>query len=234
MDAGMAGETIRAAFPALDAPWTWVASGLAILGVAVLLGLARDRRRTRTLAEVAARLGLAFRREDPRLLDAVLPRAPILRAGHGRRARNVVRGEGLVVFDLRYVAGTGRGRHVHRLTVGVLTTGGRPRVRALPAGRADRSADGAALVDVDPGSDAAPGRTHRVRAENARAARAWLDAGLRDWLVAHPGWVVDSSGRDGWLVAHRDGDRLDPPALPAFVDALRDLQSIPPEAPRFP
>lgn len=234
MDADFAGdEATRAAVPLLDEPWTWVVAGVAVAVASVLLGIAQERRRTRSLAEAAARLGLAFRRDAPELLDEVLPHAPILRAGHGRRARNVARGEALVVFDYRYVAGTGRRRHVHRQTVGVVRAAGWPRVRALPAGWADRSADGATLVDVDPSGDAALAHAYRVRAEDPRVARTLLDAGLRDWLVAHPGWILDAGGRDGWAVAHRDGGRLGPGELPAFVDALRDLHAISPAVARF-
>jgi hypothetical protein len=207
-----------------EEPILWIAFLLAVVGAVVLVGIVRERRRTRALARVASGMGLAFAPRDPELSDQPFMRLPVLAQGRRRISRNVVSGDGLFVFDHRYATGSGRRRTVRRTTVGAVRVEGVPRLRGMPAGRVDRDGDRTGLQDVVFEGDADLAGVYRLRGESAESVRRHVPEALRRRLAADPDWVLEVGA--GWLVAFRDGKRVAPDALPGFVGAVEEMARL--------
>lgn len=201
-------------------PAVWI--GALALAFLLLIGFgrARARRRTRALADAASRLGLAFRAIDEAVVHEPFATLPLFHAGHRRRVRNVVRGDGLCIFDYRFATGGGRRRAVHRQTIAAVRVGSMPRLRAAPTGwTGEVGVPGLSSVGFP--DDPAFARAYRVVGESALEVRRRLPAPLRRRLTADPGWVVEAG--DDWVVCLRAGRLVEPSALPAWLEAAREI-----------
>lgn len=207
-----------------EEPVLWIAFLLGFVGVVVLVGVVRERRRSRALGRVASGMGLAFAPRDPELGGQPFMRLPVLAQGQRRISRNVAGGDGLFVFDHRYATGSGRRRYVRRTTVAAVRIEGAPRLRGMPAGWVDRDGDRSGLRDVVFEGDADFARVYQMRGESAEAVRGHVPEALRRRLGADPDWVLEVGA--GWLVAFRDGKRVAPDALPAFVGAVEEMARL--------
>jgi hypothetical protein len=103
----------------------------AMVGVWYLVRRAEQKRRE-ALRQMAEQLGLDFEPEADQLLTAELARLHLFRQGHSRRAANLMRGrvgkEEVLLFDYRYVIGSGKNRRTRHQSVAAFSTG----PRALP------------------------------------------------------------------------------------------------------
>ena len=108
---------------ALSPEWFWYAFiGLAVLvGIIGLLKLRFERRRRETLALAAGQHGLSFDAAGEPLAPEEVKGFHLFSDGRARQTRNVMRGSSsgmeIVLFDYKYVTGSGKNQSVHQQTV---------------------------------------------------------------------------------------------------------------------
>ncbi len=190
-----------------------------------------EKKRREALQQVAENLGLDFTPEAAEVLRAEFARLRLFTLGHGRKAKNLLRGrvehEEALVFDYRYSTGSGKNQSTHRQTVAVLSLGSRaalPEFELRPENVFHKLGTAFGYQDIDfPDS---PGFSSHflVRGKDESAVRALLDGTVIEAVENMKGICIEGGGT--WLVIYRTGRRLNPARIADFVEEARGLRSV--------
>lgn len=218
-----------------SAPPDWLPYAVAGSAVALILILllARgwfERRRSEALTAAAMQVGLSFQVEGEVLPAEEMARFHLFTAGHHHRVRNVMRGSSggrdIVVFDYRYVTGSGKNQSRHEQTVAAFHL----KQAALPG--FDLRHENilfkiAALFgyrDINIADHPEFSRRYLLRGADEDAVRSLFSGPLVDFFLSLPRekhWCVEGQGE--WLLVYRDRQKADPARL---ADFLQDTTTI--------
>lgn len=222
---------LNSAPPAWFVPLLVGAVALAI--VAMLLSRRYERRRSEALASVAGHHGLSFEAVDVALAPQEMALFHLFNAGHSRESRNVMRGRSggidVILFDYKYVTGSGKNQATHKQTVAAFRLEG----TALPG--FDLRHENvfhkiAALFgyrDINFPEHPEFSRRYLLRGSDEAAVRALFSPALIDSFenLATRGnwWVVEGAGER--LLVYRPGKRVHPEELPQFLQDTTTVAS---------
>ena len=207
----------------------FVVAALVTAAVWYLQTVAATKRRKR-MSEVAARHGLSFSAKDPFRMPDALPLA-FFERGHSRKVSNVMYGRSPEggdkrAFDYQYTTGSGKNRHVHTFSCGLISTGAAwPQLTLGPEGFFDRVLDVIGSADIEFESEEF-NRAWEVRSADPRFASAMIDPEMMLFLLEKAeGARVEVNGP--WILFSTE--RRAPDSLPQSIvaaEAFRD--GIPP------
>ena len=205
-----------------------IAGVIAAVGGGIYYSQLLERRRTAALADVALRLGFNFLTGIPEQQLEALGTFQLFKRGHGKRARNLMRGKSgdaeVVVMDYQYTTGGGKDSHTFRQTVAIYPGAGRtlPELTLAPEHFWHRI--GSLLGYQDINFEASPefSKHYLLRGPDETAIRAAFGAEALGFFAQNLGWSVEAHG--GALAVYRSGKRCKPEEFQPFVaeaDAVR-------------
>ncbi len=193
--------------------------------IMIVLGRAGERRRTQALEAAAMQVGLAFSVQEEPLPAGQEAGLHLFTAGHGRRARNLMRGGAggmeTVVFDYRYVTGGGKNQSTHDQTVAAfrLTGAALPAFTLGPETFVHRIAEHFGYQDFDFEAHPEFSRRYVLRGQDESAVRNLFAPALIDFFETLTGenrrWSVEGSGE--WLLVFHSERPIKPAELPEFL-----------------
>ena len=202
----------------------WVGPAIGVLIVAVIVwAVWMARKRQRSLQEVAARLGMSYRRSDESLSQSGVTRLPMFSKGQ-LRANNVlegdVRGATCYVFDYVYVS---RKRHGKRSSYmrGTYSCF-KLHDRRLPALQIRPASRGSGQDPIALGNFGEFAEHYTVTGEDEGAIRRVLTGELLDYMGRREAdaWVVEADGE--WIgIAKRPAVALARHVKPAEMQQFR-------------
>jgi len=217
-------------------PPEWVPYALAGLAAVILLILlARgwfERRRSDALAAASMQVGLSFQVEGEALPAQAMERFHLFTAGHHRRVRNVMRGSsgGLetVVFDYRYVTGSGKNQSRHEQTVAAfhLKPPALPAFDVRPENILYKIAALFGYHDINFAEHPEFSRRYLLRGADENAVRKLFSGPLVDFFMSLPrekNWSVEGQGE--WLLVYRHRHKADPARLADFLQNTTTIAS---------
>jgi len=201
---------------------------LVVAGGAFALSQYLERKRRLAMAAMAQRLNMSFTERDYSLASAAFSDLPIFNLGHSHTYLNILRGRldgnaEALLFDYEYTTGSGKNRQTHRQTIAALAygKGGLPRFELRPENLFHRIGEVFGYQDIDFAGHEGFSKSYLLRGPDEAPIRALFGLNLLQYFEAHPGWSVQGGG--GWLAAWRQGQRVEPENLPAFLDETKLL-----------
>lgn len=200
---------------------TFVVVLLLVAAVCVVLGTLANRKRRQELQAEAERLGLRFQEEDPvgiperyRALDA-------LAQGRDRKASNVMRGQyrghEVLVFDYRFVTGSGKDEQTHYLSGWILRLPRAfPELRVRPEGFLDGVGAMLGFDDIDFESIEFS-RAYHVKAKDRKFAYDFFHTRTMEYFLMVRGITLEIEG-DALLLVEEGTlkpERVEPPLVRA-------------------
>jgi hypothetical protein len=197
----------------------------AFIAIAVFSWIAAEKRR-KALAALAESWGFRWAGGgDPFGIEARYGGFAALARGHSRAASNVFHGtrngREAVCFDYKYVTGSGKNRHTHRLSGAIISLGvPTPRLCVRPEGFFDRIAEFVGMDDIDFES-AEFSRTFHVTSDNRKFAFDVFHARAMEYMLRLPRRFTMEL-RGGQVMVH--DDRTWAPA--DFDAAIRQVEGL--------
>jgi hypothetical protein len=217
-------------------PTSWVAyavAGLAALAlIAALLSRWRARKRSEALAAAAVQVGLSFQVEAEALPAEEMARFHLFNVGHGHRVRNVMRGSAggldIIVFDYRYVTGSGKNQSKHEQTVAAFHL----KQAALPGFDLRHEhilykiANLFGFRDINFADHPEFSRRYLLRGADENAVRSLFSPSLVDFFESlQPEKIWSVEGQGEWLLVYRARRKADPAKLPDFLEETTTVAS---------
>ncbi|HAH08293.1 MAG TPA: hypothetical protein DCM05_17505 [Elusimicrobia bacterium] len=207
-----------------------LAAGFLALGAAAAAwAVQAERKRSQALGQAAARMGLEPLVWEPS--QRGLYGLQVFDQGHNRRTYNVFRRlfsetEEAYLFDYDYTTGSGKSRHTHRQTLAAFRRSGRalPRFELRPENVLHKIGGLFGYQDIDFEGFPEFSRNYLLRGQDEAAVRALWRPFLLQHLGLHPGWCLEGGG--DWLVAYRDGRRVEAEKLQEFFEDSRALHAL--------
>ncbi len=208
-------------------PWLLpvAVAGAAVLALVIILAARMsERKRTQGLETAAMQVGLSYQLEDQALPADEMKRFQLFTAGHGQRTRHVMRGSSggmeIVVFDYRYVTGSGKNSSSHNQTVAAFHLAGAafPNFTLGPETFVHRIAEHFGFQDFDFEAHPEFSRRYVLRGTDEKAVRQLFGPALVDFFEAQGGearWSVEGSG--DWLLIFHAERLVKPAQLPEFL-----------------
>ncbi len=197
----------------------------AVLALIAFLARASERKRAQALESAAMQVGLSYQLEDQVLPPDDLARFHLFTAGRSQRVRNVMRGSAggmdTVVFDYRYVTGSGKSSSTHHQTVAMFHFAGAtlPEFTLGPETFVHRIAERFGYQDFDFEAHPEFSRRYVLRGSDEPAVRNLFGPGLIDFFETLSGenrsWSVE--GRGDWLLVFHPERLTKPAQLPDFL-----------------
>jgi hypothetical protein len=206
---------------------------LVVAVVVMLLSRRYERRRSEAMATAASQHGLAFELAGESSPEQELLSFHLFNAGRGRKSGNVMRGSSggidVVLFDYKFVTGSGKSQSTHQQTV----AGFRLEGTTLPGFELRHEHifyKIAALFgyqDIDFPEHPEFSRRYLLRGSDEAAVRALFSPALIEFFqqLANENrwWVVEGTGER--LLVYRPEKRLNPAELPQFLQDTTTVTS---------
>lgn len=212
-------------------PFVLVPLVIAVVAGILYLAWRAEQRRREALRQMAEQLGFEFELEANPLSTAEFARFHLFTQGHGHAAANVLRGqterEEVLLFDYRYVTGSGKNRSTHRQTVAALSLGARaslPAFELRPENILHKIGAAFGYQDIDFPDYPSFSAHYLVRGKDQPAVREVFDGTVIEAVENARGVCIEGGG--SWLVIYRAGRRLAPLRIPEFLEETRGLRSV--------
>lgn len=205
-----------------------IAAAAAAVGGIAYVGCAMEKKRQEAMAAAAVRIGFSF---EP--VSAVPPGGgftslPLFNHGHSREYTSIMRGRltadtAALLFDYRYVTGSGKNRSTHRQSVAVLTNArvSFPVFELRPENILHKIGSVFGYQDFDFAFSPRFSGQYLLRGQDEAAVRGLFGQSVVSYFESNPGWCLE--GRGGCLVVYRGGTRIEPDEVPLYLDRLRAL-----------
>jgi hypothetical protein len=197
-----------------------VGAMVVIGGLAVAFTIRSAAKRRQALEALAREHGVLYMAEAGHVLPS-LSHLRLFDRGHGRKASDLISdsaGTEFWLFEYRYVTGSGKNRHTHRMTVAAF-----PKLSAeLPAFELCREhifhkiGQAFGFQDIDFPEHPSFSKRYLLRGLDERAVRALFDEGLMESFNKVSKINVEAAGT--CMVVYRPGVRVKPRDLLAFLD----------------
>jgi hypothetical protein len=201
---------------------------LLVVVISYFISKSRQRKRTEALERVADDLGLEFSRADTDGLVDELSWCQLFSRGRGKKAFNLMRGQGegrdVSVFDYQYVTGGGKSRHVWNTTVVCLRFDGGelPSFTLRPERMWDKVAGLFKGGKIDFNTHPEFSRRFLLRSEQETDVRRLFRPPVLEFYEQHPD--LSTEGLHNTLLLYRHAKRIDPQAIGQFLaDAFEAL-----------
>lgn len=208
------------------APTLIIFGAVSLIAGIIFLVWKYEKKRTEMLTAVCGSMGFTWFGE---LDDA--PPMPLFERGHGKSAKNAMRGElaghACTIFDYKYTVGGGKNSHTYQQTVVLFPQGvaGLPDFELAPENVFHKFGQVFGYQDIDFEHNEEFSKLYLLRGENEAAIRAGFTATVLAYLAGQPGWSVQTRG--GAALLFRSGKRSKPEELPAFVaETLQILSGL--------
>jgi hypothetical protein len=201
---------------------------IAVIAIAVI-SLYVEAQRSRAFRELAARLGLRYRKSGSDLLRQ-FSYFDVLRRGHSRKIFNVLegpyQGHEVCAFDFRYTTGSGKNQQTYHLSFFMLRLPREfPEVRIYPENFLSKIGQAIGFEDIDFES-VEFSRAFTVRAQDKKIAYDICHTRMMEYLLAHPKLSLEIE-RD-WL-ASAEEKRIKPEEVPARLEQLVEICALFPD-----
>ncbi len=205
-----------------------IAGSVVVVGVILIATWLHEKKRREAFAWRTQELGYEFDPQAGEVMHAPFSTLPLFSQGHGRRARNLLRGgrrdDEHWIFDYRYARGGGKNKQIYHQTVIAFPT----RQVDLPAFsvRPENifhkigSAFGYQDIDIDEHPDFS--NRYLLHGSDEDAIRALFDGNVIRTLDDARNLCVEAE-RD-WLIAYRARRRVSPQQIREFVDEMRRVR----------
>jgi len=198
---------------------------------AAVWGHIASQQRKKDLAALAASWGFTWEDHDPFGIEERYGGFAALARGNGRAAFNVFHGarneRRVICFDYKYVTGSGKNRHTHRLSAAILDLGVRtPRLFVRTEHVFDKIAEFVGFDDIDFES-AAFSREFLVKSDDRKFAYDVFHARAMEYMLALPRRFTMEL-IDGLVLVH-DDRTWDPPEFDAAIRQVEGLVALFPE-----
>ncbi len=206
-----------------------VVAVLVLMAVVAGVGVVLERRRREALRQAARELGFAFKAECEILSQERMEEIELLQSDRNGERSNLIRGTAgneVLIFDYRYVTGSGRSRATHEQTVAAfhLPGGSLPAFQLRPENMLHRIGSAFGYQDID--FDSHPDFSQRflVRGADENAVRSlfspWVLAFFEGLEKKQWCWV---EGGGEWLIVYRHEELVEPSELRALLDEASAL-----------
>ncbi len=207
--------------------WLWPLFVGSLVAAVLVLAISRrrERRRTEALSQAASQHGLSFEGESASLATAESGAIHLFNIGHHRQSRNVMRGTSggmdLVLFDYRYVTGSGKSQSTHEQTVAAFRVPGAnlPGFELRHETMVEKIASVFGYQDIDFPDHAEFSRRYLLRGKDENAVRAAFSPALIDFFeqlaAGEKWWGVEGAGDS--LVVFQPAKRAKPEELTQFI-----------------
>jgi hypothetical protein len=188
-----------------------------------------EQKRRQALRQLAEQLGLEFAEEAGELTSSEFARFHLFKQGRGRRASNLMRGrvgrDEVLLFDYRYVIGSGKNRRTVRQSVAAFSLGPLtlPDFELRPESLFHKIGAAFGYQDIDFPDYPSFSSHYLVRGKDEPAVRGLLDGTVIESVQAAKGICIEGGG--SWLVVYRAGRRVDPLRMSEFLDEAQALRS---------
>jgi hypothetical protein len=204
-------------------PLLFVAATLAAVGIGAYAASVGQKKRTAALFDTATRMGFNFEAKIPNEMLAQFGPFRLFNLGHGRKARNLMRGKAegadALVLDYQYTVGGGKNSHTYSQTVVIYpgASGGAPLPDFTlgPEHWWDKIGDILGHRDIDFESSEEFSKHYLLKGPDEAAIRTLFGAEPLGYFAQHQGWSVEAAG--GSLVIYHTGRRAKPEEMQPFL-----------------
>lgn len=196
---------------------------LSIIGISLVLGYYRDKRRREQLERVALETGFAYEREGTPLDYKGLSSLELLGRGRDHKYSNILRGSGagteMVLFDFKYTTGSGRNRSTHKLTVTAFRT--RDDVPQFTLDRENllhKLISALGYQDIDLEAHPQFSARYLLRGKDVEAIRRFFHPGLVAFFESPEKHEYTVEGGGGWLILYQGNQLSDAAKLREYIE----------------
>ena len=206
---------------------------LVIMGFIVVIAgvivwtIARERKRTDAMRQVADQLGIDFDPEARDMPPADLAQSHLFQLGRSRGAKNLLhtarRDREVALFDYSYVIRHGNSSTRYRQTVAAfpVRSGRLPAFQLRPEGLLHRIGELFGYQDIDFHEDYDFSAKFLVKGRDEEAVRGLLTDRRRRACLDAGNVCVE--GNEGWLIVYRAHRRVPAEEIARFLDEAREL-----------
>ena len=199
-----------------------------IIGILLLLFLAiflRNRKyeakRFAELERISVTLGFKYTKQAGLDTIADCDHIPLFDRGRKKRIRNLLQGGGSDTerFFFDYAFTTGGGQHSHTRSQSVALVQFErdlPTFELRPEHLFHKIGAALGYQDIDFDSSPEFSRHYLLRGQDETAIRSLFSPSVRHFLERNLGWSIEGGGR--WMIFYRDGKRVAPTELSAFLE----------------
>jgi hypothetical protein len=215
-------------------PWLPLVIALAVVGllaVVVVLSVRGERKRREALRQVAENFGFDFEPQADQLSSSEFGRFHLFTQGRSRKAENLLRGrferDEVLIFDYRYVVGSGKNRTTHRQTVAALSLGPRaalPNFELRPENIFHKIGSAFGYQDIDLPDYPSFSSRCLLRGQDESAIRALFDGTVIEAVENAKNICLEGGGP--WLVIYRASKRINAPQIPDLLEEVRNLRTV--------
>ena len=204
-------------------PFLFIGGVVTVIGLAIVLGVRQERKRTEALRQAAEGFGFEFRPGGDSVVQSWLDKFHLFSQGRSRTMSNVLRGKtrdlDVSVFDYKYTVGGGKHSHTHHTTVICF----RADDLNLPAfclrpesfwHRVGETLFGGHDIDFD--THPAFSKGYLLKGTDEAAIRRVFGLDVLDHFEATPGVSAEADG--DVLVYYRHAARVDPAKVREFME----------------
>ncbi|HUS91074.1 MAG TPA: hypothetical protein VM695_04450 [Phycisphaerae bacterium] len=211
-------------------PGALIAVFVAVFVLVAIFGILQAQARRKEMLAFAQRRGLTFDPGKYHGLDDRFPAFDCLRRGHGRYAHNRVfgdwNGRDCLLFDYRYVTGSGKNRHTHHFSAIILASDVPLKPLLIrPEGFFDKIADFFGFDDIDFES-AEFSREFCVKGPDRKWAYDVIHQRTMEFLMSGPRYSIEFDPAHV-IVWHTS--RFSVPQFPSAVELAEGLLDLLPE-----
>ena len=201
-------------------PFLIIGAIVVLIGSAISLSYAYERKRTAALADACLRLGFNFQPQIPQEQIPTFGTFHLFDRGHGRKGWNLMAGKAdgaaVSLFDYRYTTGGGKNSHTWTQTVAVFpAAGGLPEFLLAPEPWGDKIGEVFGHTDIDFEASPEFSKHYLLKGPDESGIRAAFGAEALGYFGQHQGWSVEVKA--GKLAVYRLSHRPKPEELPTFV-----------------
>lgn len=203
-------------------PFVWLALILAAIGIAVIVGYHLEKKRTEKLAAAAEELGFEFLDKPDGGFLGPAANAELLKQGHSHRYFNVLRGVTqdlkVVIFDFRYVTGSGKHKQTHDQTAIAFQFEGPalPAFNLQPENFGHKIAQWFGSQDIDFDSHPKFSKSYLLRGPDEAAIRDLFQPPVLEFFEAESAACV--AGVGNYVVYFRHRVRIDPAKIRQLLE----------------
>ncbi len=211
-------------------PFLMFGGFVAIVIVAIVAGVAYERKRTDALRAVAESMKFDFCKESGMAVVSATGEFHLFSQGHGRKITNLMRGTAndidVNIFDYRYTIGSGKNSSTYRQTVVVFQSSllNLPDFALRPEHFFHRVGRAFGYQDITFDRYPVFSKKCLLRGTNEEAIREIFHEGVLKFYESHEKLCTEGSGNQ--LIVYRSGKRVKPPEISAFMQEAFEVFAL--------
>jgi hypothetical protein len=211
-------------------PFLMVGGFFAIVVIAIVAGLAYERKRSDALKAVADAMNFTFCKESGMAVVSATGEFHLFSQGHSRKITNLMRGTTndieVSIFDYRYTVGSGKNSSTHRQTVVVFQSSllNLPDFALRPEHVFHRIGKAFGYQDITFDRYPLFSKKCLLRGSNEEAIRKIFHDGVLKFYEGHQKLCTEGSGNQ--LVLYRTPKRVRPTEVSAFLQEAFEVFAL--------